>query len=113
MPGRSAKLDRYGNLPYGTVVQILSVLRAAEYMSGYNANITQRSKKRNRKARDYVIFRNRKGKLPAGVYERVKTSQGFGGKTAKTLPFGAWQKGRGRGKFSSVVRARGLKLILV
>ena len=111
-PASSAKLDRYGNLPYGTVVQILSVLGKAEYKDGYDSNKTARSAKRNRKSRDYVMITKRNGKLIPGVYQRQQTGVGFGHKTKKTLPFGEFQKGRTRGQFSSVIRARGLKPVL-
>ena len=107
------KLDRYGNLPYGRIVQILSVLGRAEYVAGYAANITGRSKKRNRKPRDYVQLKQRHGKLPPGIYERFQTSVGFGAKTKKSLPFGEHQRGRTKGRFSSAIRARGLRPILV
>jgi len=110
---RNQKLDRYGNLPYGLIVQMLSVLGRAEYLSGYSANITERSKKRNRRPRDYVFLPRGAGKLPPGVYRRVQTGAGFGYKTKKFLPFGEWQKGRTRGRFSSVVYAKGLQSVVV
>lgn len=113
MPSKAAKLDRYGNLPYGMIVQILSVLSLAEHVAGYSSNLTERSKKGNRKSRDYVLLRQPQGKLPAGVYQRVQTGAGFGAKTKKTLQFGEWQKGRTQGRFSSVIRARGLRPVLI
>lgn len=111
-PASGARLDKYGNMPYGQIVQLLSVLGKAEYTSGYTANINKASK-RNRKPRDYVLFKQRHGKLPPGIYQRYQTGPGFGHKTKKTLPFGEWQKGQTRGKFSSAVRARGLKPIML
>jgi hypothetical protein len=113
VPSKAESLDRYGNMPYGRIVQILSVLGRAEYKAGYSANVTARSRKRNRKPRDYVLLTNQHGKLPAGIYQRFQTGAGFGAKTKKTLPFGEYQKGATRGKFSSVVRARGLRPVLI
>jgi len=113
MPSKYARLDRYGNMPYGVIVQILSVLGRAEYLSGYSANITARSKRRNRKPRDYVLLVKKHGKLPPGVYQRVQTGAGFGAKTKRHLPFGEWQKGRRRGRYASVIRARGLRPVLI
>lgn len=112
-PGSSLKLNQYGNMSVGQIRQILSVLKLAEHSSGYSSNLTERSAKRNRKPRDYVYLRMPHGSLPAGVYQRVQTGVGFEAKTKKTLPFGEWQKGRTRGKFSSAIRARGLRLVLI
>lgn len=113
MPSRHARLDRYGNLPYGQIVQILSVLGRAEYVAGYSANITARSAKRNRKPRDFVLLPRGTGKLPPGVYQRIQTGRGFGAKTKRHLPFGEYQRGRTRGRFSSAIRARGLRPVLI
>lgn len=107
-PGFAARLNRYGNMSYGQIKQILSVLKLANP----DQNRTSRSEVKNRKPRDYVYFRMPHGSLPAGVYQRVQTGVGFGAKTKRTLPFGEWQKGRTRGRFSSAIRARGLKLVL-
>lgn len=78
IPGNGAKLDAYGNMSRGQIVQILSVLGAAESKSGYSANQTTRSKKRNKKPGDYFVStptlpspRGVKGRLPFGVYQRL------------------------------------------
>jgi hypothetical protein len=113
VPGSAAKLDRYGNISVGQIKQILSVLGRAEFAAGAQANITARSKKINRKPRDYVYLPHGSGKLPPGVYERYQTGVGFGAKTKRTLPFGEYQKGRSRGRFASVIRARGLRPVLI
>lgn len=113
VPGKAARLDRYGNISVGQIKQILSVLGRADYAAGSTSNITERSKKRNRKPRDYVWLKNGHGKLPPGIYERYQTKAGFGAKTKKSLPFGEYQKGRQRGRFASVIRARGLRPVLI
>lgn len=78
IPGNGAKMDAYGNMSRGQIVQILSVLGAAEQQSGYSANITDLSRKRNKKPRDYFVStptlpspRGMKGRLPYGVYQRI------------------------------------------
>lgn len=111
-PARKA-VNTYGNLPYGRIVQILSIMGKAEYTSGYNANLSSSSARINRKNRDYVLLTKSHGRLLPGVYQRVQTGPGFGHKTKKTLPFGTWQRGKSRGQFSSVVRARGLTAVLI
>ena len=79
IPGNGAKLNAYGNMTGGLIVQILSVLGAAEQTSGYSANQTYRSSKRNKKPRDYFVsrpgaaqgLRGVAGRLPYGVYQRL------------------------------------------
>lgn len=72
VPARAMRLNRYGNVPSGKVVQMLSQIRAFGEQ-GYQANVTARSRARGKaKGRgDYFVpnpaTRNR---LPRGVYER-------------------------------------------
>jgi hypothetical protein len=111
IPGKGAKINKHGNVSPGQIRQFLSVLGKAEGSAGYSANITARSKKRNRKTRDYVLLPKGSGKLPPGIYQRVATGRGFGHKTKKTLPFGEWQ--RSKKSKPIAVRARGLRPIMV
>lgn len=117
VPGQGARSNKYGNISHGQIRQVLSVLGKAEMTAGYQANLTAKSAKRNRKARDYVYLPggSASGKLPPGIYERVaRRGKGFGGKAKKSLgKFGTYQKGRKRGRYFSVVRARGLRPILL
>ncbi len=113
MPGKGARLNQYGNISGGQITQLLSVLMAAETASGYNANITARSKKRNPKPRDYFAITKKRGGLAPGIYERVQSGVGFGRKTKKHMLFGVYQRGKTVGKISSVIRARGVKPILI
>lgn len=117
IPGRGAKLNKHGNISQGQLRQILSVLGRAELTPGYQANITRKSSVRNKKARDYVFLPegSRGGRLPPGIYERVaQKGSGFGGRAKKKMKkFGTYQKGARRRKFFSVIRARGLKPILL
>lgn len=139
VPGKGAKMDRYGNVSTGQIKQIMSVLSKAETSAGYSANITDRSRKRNTKERDYVVIHRRNGRLLPGVYQRYQTGAGFGHKTKKTFTdrSRSYQKGNrkqavrdprtGRivkwfgqdsvfwegSRIQSVIRARGLKPILI
>ncbi len=71
VPGGAAKIDRYGNVKVGQIWQILSVLKLADLHEGYTANITARSRKRNKKPRDY-IYLPKQGRRPAGVWQQIK-----------------------------------------
>ncbi|WP_306548069.1 hypothetical protein [Desulfobulbus sp.] len=115
-PALGAKLNRYGNVSFGQIRQILSVLGKAETAAGYNSNITDRSRRRNTKERDYVVIDSRqRGNLPLGVYQRFQTGVGFGAKTKRSFldRSKSYQKGRTRGRFASVIRARGLRPVLL
>lgn len=74
VPGRGAKLDRYGNIPGGEIVRILSLL-SAHRESGYIANVTARSRARNPRRRDYFAT-NGQGHGPhplaAGIWEKLR-----------------------------------------
>jgi len=115
VPGRGAKLDTYGNIRGGDIVQILSVLGRLNRYAGDNTNISAASKVKNKKERDYLIITKRRGKVYPGVYQRVQTGVGFGAKTKRTFldQSKAYQKGRTRGRFSAVIMARGIKPILL
>lgn len=115
-PALGAKLNQYGNISPGQIRQILSVLGRAEIAAGYSANITDRSRRRNTRERDYVVIdRRQRGNLPQGVYQRFQTGAGFGAKTKRTFldRSKTYQKGRTRGRFASVIRARGLRPVLL
>lgn len=83
VPGPGAKLDAFGNMSRGQLVQILAVLGAlptANAGQGFQGAQTARSKKRNKRIGDYFastpFFQfSHKGKcLPFGIYQRL--SQG-------------------------------------
>lgn len=110
-PGSGARINKYGNISFGQIRQILSVLGKAEHVLGYSANITDRSRKKNPKERDYVLITRRHGRLFPGVYKRVKTARGFGAKARRT--FADRSKAYQRGNRKKAIRARGLKAILI
>lgn len=117
VPGAGVKLNKFGNISPGLLRQILGVLGRAELTGGYQANITAKSAMRNRADRDYVFLPvgSSRGKLPPGVYQRVaQRGSGFGGRAKRKLGKpGTYQKGARRRRMFSVVRARGLRPILI
>lgn len=81
VPGDGAKLDGYGNMDRGQLVQILSYFRAFPE-AGYKANITDRRKAalakgtKTRRGFAYFVGRPGNGKWPLGIWQR--TSFAFG-----------------------------------
>ncbi len=115
VPGQGVRLNKAGNISIGQIRQILSVLGKAELTAGYNANITSRSRKRNTKERDYFFLPRKHGSLYPGVYKR-KAQKGSGlGRANKYRAdkSRSYQKGQTRGRYSSVIQARGIKPILI
>lgn len=81
VPARGAKLNAYGNISSGTYTSILSVLKASPDPM---QNITEASKKRNKRPRAFFVRPEAKrGKLPRGVWER----RGAAGKARLVLLF--------------------------
>lgn len=74
VPGAGARLNQYGNIPGSQITQILSALKALPEV-GYMANVTERSRKRNKKIRNYFIIRNPGKGLRPGVYERTSSGK--------------------------------------
>lgn len=74
VPGQYAKLDAFGNISRGQIVQVLNQL-GANLSVGYQQVISRNQGKRERSAaragRVYVPVPRDVGKLTAGVYERV------------------------------------------
>lgn len=111
VPGAGAKMDAYGNMQGGQITQILSRLGRFGDVAGYSMNQTLASKLKRtgaKKALEYFMLTQRRGGLAPGIYQRIQSGAGFGGKTSKSLPAGSFQRGRTKGKFSSVVQGRGV-----
>lgn len=70
VPGRGVRLNAYGNIPGSTITQILSALKAFPEV-GYMANVTARSRGRNKRIRNFFIAREDQKNLKPGVYERM------------------------------------------
>lgn len=66
-PGSGLALNQYGNITGPKMVQILSALKAFPE-TGYQMNITARSRKRNTKPRDFFV--KRRAGVPYGVFEK-------------------------------------------
>lgn len=73
VPGPGAKLDAYGNVSRGQIVQTIAQL-GAKFSPGYQRVISQSAAKRAARAvklgRTYIAINKKNGKLPMGVYER-------------------------------------------
>lgn len=70
VPGAGAKLDAYGNMSRGQLVQILSALGAAEHSSGYYANKSKRKGARFNKATALIFAGRPHPRMPLGVWQR-------------------------------------------
>ncbi|GBQ26669.1 hypothetical protein AA0472_2178 [Acetobacter estunensis NRIC 0472] len=89
VPGKDAPLDRYGNIPRGILIQILSRFNLMSGTSAY-MNMSERTaarlQKRKRNAAgqrsDYFIARERGRGLPTGIYKLVGP-----GKVAQIIRF--------------------------
>ena len=73
-PGGGARLNKYGNISPGQIVQILSALKSFREV-GYNANYTNRTGRKSKNPLASKIFVQKEwGKaLYPGVYQRTKT----------------------------------------
>jgi len=117
VPGAGAKIDQYGNVARGQIMQIMSVLKVSEQWAGHQSDITARSARRG-KERDYIFIPRKRGRLLPGIYQRVarggsavrgRYSSTDGRTRGRAGGAHAWQIGRKK----LVVRARGLKPILL
>jgi hypothetical protein len=77
VPGTGARLDAYGNISRGQIVQILSAFQSAQDVAGFAANRTARSvKRRGKKLAQFFIGRPGRGKLPLGIWQRFQFAHG-------------------------------------
>jgi hypothetical protein len=90
VPGRGAVLDAYGNITGRQVNAILSQL-GARFDPLQNESDTSRGRRRRRelkkgtRAGDFFAIKKQRGRLPAGVYQRIST--GFGSTLRSVLHF--------------------------
>lgn len=77
VPGAGAKMDRYGNMSRGQIVQILSALKSFGEQ-GYLANRTKDSAKRSRNQPEFFAIKpgQRRGGLAPGVWQRHRFAHG-------------------------------------
>jgi hypothetical protein len=66
VPAKDVALDKYGNIPSGKIMQMMSALGAAERSAGYQMNITRASLARHPKRARYFTI----GSPPIGVFTR-------------------------------------------
>jgi len=90
LPGSAARIDAYGNMQRGQIVQLLSYFRAFGEQ-GYSANTTAKRKKalaqdnvrKGTRGIVYFVGRPGDGRLPLGIWQR--TSFGAAGSSIKPL----------------------------
>ena len=78
LPGSAARIDAYGNMVRGQIVQILSYFKAFGEQ-GYSANITDKRKaalaqgrrKTGQRGITYFVGRPGNGRMPLGVWQRI------------------------------------------
>lgn len=89
VPAKGTRLNAYGNVPAQTYVQVLSYLKASGE-SGFLANRTANSMKRNKKMRRFFAIQEDSARsglarsLPPGIYERL-ASAGKDGKAVRMI----------------------------
>lgn len=81
VPAADARLDAYGNMSRGQIVQILSYFSAFEE-KGFRANITEEGKRRRARSTRrrigtaYFALQRPHGKLKPGIYQRYHLAHG-------------------------------------
>jgi hypothetical protein len=80
VPGQAARIDAYGNMSRGQIVQILSYFKAFPEM-GYKANMTAQGRAKlarsTNRRQGFVYFVGRPGdRLPLGIYQRFSFGAG-------------------------------------
>ncbi|WAB92492.1 hypothetical protein OSS47_00490 [Pseudomonas citronellolis] len=97
VPAEGARLDQYGNMSRGQMIQILSGLGALEYRAGFKGNATQ-SARSLAKGHAQAYFVMKRGKRPIGIGERR------GENLVMVLAFVRQPQYRERFRFFDVVR---------
>lgn len=73
VPGSGVRLDSFGNMSRGQIVQVISALQANS-AAGYTANKSYRiGARKNLNTDGYFVGKPGGGRLPLGVYLRTKT----------------------------------------
>ena len=70
VPGSAARLDQYGNMSRGQLVQVVSALQAFPE-TGYLANRARKRIAKGTKTPDFFVGTPGGGRLPLGVYQRM------------------------------------------
>lgn len=96
VPGAGARLDQYGNMSRGQMIQVLSGLSAFN-VAGFNANASG-SRRSVKKGHALAFFVMKRGKVPIGIAERR------GKQVAMVLAFVKQPTYRPRFDFHGVVR---------
>ena len=102
VPAGGARLDAYGNIQKGHMMQILSGLKAMK-LSGSDSAASE-SKRSLRKGNALAFFVLKRGKTPIGIAERRTYGVGSRDKWVMVLAFVRQPQYRARFKFHDVVR---------
>jgi hypothetical protein len=70
-PGSGAKLDQYGNMSRGQIIQALSALQAFGE-TGYLANRARARSLKGTKTPQFFVGKPGNGRLPLGIWQRMK-----------------------------------------
>lgn len=71
VPGKAAKLDAYGNVSRGLIMQVMSALRISETTAGRSSDRTKRSEKRRKNLPQFFVSRGAPSHLRPGIWQRV------------------------------------------
>lgn len=87
VPGPGAKLDANGNIPGKVITAILSDVGLHRDATANSTRLSRakRARRRRRRGGVYFVLTKRRGRLSAGVYERIAT--GFGSAVKSILIF--------------------------
>jgi hypothetical protein len=86
VPGQFARLDRFGNVSFGQIIQILSALRitlTAGHTRNQSFDAKKQARARQRQGGQIFALPDGRGKLPPGIYQRRDFS--FGGAAPRPL----------------------------
>lgn len=117
VPGAGIKLDRHGNIPTGTITEILTGVRALQGMSDTRfSGVMGGYKLRKKTTANFFVVKVKHGGLEPGIWQRVPKGTGvYQGSIAmeKGKTKGEhYYKGVGR-RTSSLILARGVRPILL
>jgi hypothetical protein len=73
VPGSGAKMDQYGNMSRGQIVQVLSALHAFP-QTGYLANRSRAQSTKRTRLPEFFVGSPGGGRLPLGVYQRMRNN---------------------------------------
>jgi hypothetical protein len=90
VPGKSYPLDAFGNVPGRVINAVLSDVGGSRDRAAVSTPASRRKRERRRTKRGGVYFYSRgDGRVPRGIYERIRTGFGTGVRTVFVFVTGA------------------------